>query len=588
MGKQQIKHSAIKVLATLLLSSGYLLIGDKIYAQEIDENISQNENNDLDRIEEREISQDTVRETKIKEDYDNGVDDDIIDSKESTHEKDTIIVQSESTHSMEDDGLNSANLDTTNNSSQNEEEFNPVSTITEEEINEIITVRRSRSKRSLNNFQREFLNKIKPGAIAGWHKYKILPSITAAQGILESGWGRSDLATIGNNLFGVKGSYQGNTINMNTREETPTGKDYYINAGFRLYPSWAASIEDHGKFLNENSRYRKLIGETDYRTVAHLLQRAGYATAGNYASSLIGLIESNKLSLWDQEAFSGRKLSPTVSSTLSGNSSKQVYTVVSGDSLWGIANKNGITLDQLLQWNNLNRNSIIHPGDNLFVSSTKNNVVSSATSHTPTPSSNKQPTTKGKTYTVVSGDSLWGIANKNGITLDQLLQWNNLNRNSIIHPGDNLIVSSTKNNVVSSTTSHTSTASSNKQPTTKGKTYTVVSGDSLWGIANKNGITLDQLLQWNNLNRNSIIHPGDNLFVSSTKNNVVSSATSHTPTPSSNKQPTTKGKTYTVVSGDSLWGIANKNGITLDQLLQWNNLNKNSIIHPGDTLLINK
>lgn len=92
MGKQQIKHSAIKVLATLLLSSGYLLIEDRIYAQEIDENISQNENNDLDRIEEREISQDIVRETKIKEDYDNGVDDDIIDSKESTHEKDTIIV----------------------------------------------------------------------------------------------------------------------------------------------------------------------------------------------------------------------------------------------------------------------------------------------------------------------------------------------------------------------------------------------------------------------------------------------------------------------------------------------------------------
>ena len=78
------------------------------------------------------------------------------------------------------------------------------------------------------------------------------------------------------------------------------------------------------------------------------------------------------------------------------------------------------------------------------------------------------------------------------------------------------------------------------------------------------------------------------MYVSSTKNNVASSATSHTSTPSSNKQPTTKGKTYTVVSGDSLWGIANKNGITLDQLLQWNNLNKNSIIHPGDTLLINK
>src|SRR5699024_9388714 len=54
-----------------------------------------------------------------------------------------------------------------------------------------------------------FINTVAPGAISGWNKYGILPSVSIAQGILESGWGKSQLATTGNNLFGIKGVYQG-------------------------------------------------------------------------------------------------------------------------------------------------------------------------------------------------------------------------------------------------------------------------------------------------------------------------------------------------------------------------------------------
>ena len=162
----------------------------------------------------------------------------------------------------------------------------------------------ARSTRAMTS-QEIFLSQIKAGAISGWNKYQVLPSVTAAQAILESGWGQSQLATDGNNLFGIKGSYQGQSIYFPTKEWN--GSNYIvIQDAFRKYPNWSASVEDHGAFLVVNSRYSNLIGVTDYRRVAGLLQQDGYATAPTYASSLISIIEYNKLHEWDQEALSGQ------------------------------------------------------------------------------------------------------------------------------------------------------------------------------------------------------------------------------------------------------------------------------------------
>ncbi len=162
----------------------------------------------------------------------------------------------------------------------------------------------ARSTRAMTS-QEIFLSQIKAGAISGWNKYQVLPSVTAAQAILESGWGQSQLATQGNNLFGIKGSYQGQSIYFPTQEWN--GSQYItIQDAFRKYPNWSASVEDHGAFLVVNPRYSNLIGVTDYRRVASLLQQDGYATAPTYASSLISIIEYNKLHEWDQEALSGQ------------------------------------------------------------------------------------------------------------------------------------------------------------------------------------------------------------------------------------------------------------------------------------------
>lgn len=151
----------------------------------------------------------------------------------------------------------------------------------------------------------QFIDRVKTGAINGWVRYGVLPSLSIAQAILESGWGESALATQGKALFGIKAtaSWKGKVWTGSTREEYSPGSSVYISAGFRAYDTWDQSIEDHGKFLSENSRYHGLLGQKDYRRVCVMIKQAGYATASNYTQQLISLIEQYKLMDIDNIAF---------------------------------------------------------------------------------------------------------------------------------------------------------------------------------------------------------------------------------------------------------------------------------------------
>lgn len=147
-----------------------------------------------------------------------------------------------------------------------------------------------------------FLDDIKTGCIKGWEEFKVLPSLTAAQAILESGWGKY---APHNSLFGIKAdsSWTGKSFNSKTQEEYQPGVMTNIVDRFRAYYSWTDSIVDHGKFLNDNPRYSKVIGETDYKKACHAIKDAGYATASGYAELLIQLIEENNLQSWDIEVI---------------------------------------------------------------------------------------------------------------------------------------------------------------------------------------------------------------------------------------------------------------------------------------------
>ena len=153
----------------------------------------------------------------------------------------------------------------------------------------------------------KIIKKVSELSYENYEKYKILPSITVGQAILESRWGESDLSKNSNNIFGVKADarWNGKVVEVNTSENY----DDKIVAKFRKYDSIKDSINDHGKFLTENKRYEEsgLFKATHYTTQAQALEDAGYATKKNedgeliYADILIDLIKKYNLQLLDRE-----------------------------------------------------------------------------------------------------------------------------------------------------------------------------------------------------------------------------------------------------------------------------------------------
>lgn len=166
------------------------------------------------------------------------------------------------------------------------------------------------SKTEENTEYTKFIESIREGAIKNYKKYKILPSVTIAQAILETGWGKSELASKYNNLFGIKAdkSWTGEYVTLETFEYENT----IINDKFRKYEDKNQSIYDHAKFLYENKRYKEngVFSSNTYKHQANALQEAGYSTHVNeegqkiYAKQLIQLIKQYNLQLIDSEAQS--------------------------------------------------------------------------------------------------------------------------------------------------------------------------------------------------------------------------------------------------------------------------------------------
>ena len=218
--------------------------------------------------------------------------------------------------------------------------------------------------------------------------------------------------------------------------------------------------------------------------------------------------------------------------------SGNTYTVKAGDSLWSIANKYGITVNELKALNALTSNNL-QVGQILTV---------------PGAGTPSQPTPGGNTYTVKNGDSLWSIAQKYNTTVNTLKSLNGLTSNdlqigqTLKLPGD---IGETP---------------------VESNTYTVKAGDSLWSIANRYGITVNELKALNNLT-------SDNLTIGQALR-VPSSETGTTPGGTPNPS-----NTYTVKSGDSLWKIANQYNVTVNAIKTLNGLTSDSLT-VGQQLLI--
>ena len=278
----------------------------------------------------------------------------------------------------------------------------------------------------------QFLRNIIPAAQNVARGKDIYTSVMIAQAALESGWGTSALSKAPNhNLFGVKGSYNGQSVNMQTLEDSG-GQNYYsIQANFRKYPSYQESLEDYADKIVNGISGAPLFYSGAWKSKTNSYQDATayltgrYATDTAYASKLNRIIEQFGLTKYDTET--AVNMAEEIANQQTTTSSGDGYTVVSGDSLYAIARKTGTSIQDLLSLNGLNLNSIIHPGQVLALSSKAASTEIKQEESAPkeeTKSTETSTTTSTGSYTVVSGDGLYAIARKTGTSIQDLLSLN--------------------------------------------------------------------------------------------------------------------------------------------------------------------
>jgi len=150
---------------------------------------------------------------------------------------------------------------------------------------------------TLTKTQIDFIKMVGEASRPLQKSHSILPSLTIAQAILESNWGKS---AIGKNLFGIKAtsSWKGKTQLVWTHEYEG-GVRKNVQALFRDYDTLTDSLADHAKLLTL-PRYAKVRAAKTYRVACVEIQKAGYATDPNYSAKLISLIENYKLFQYDE------------------------------------------------------------------------------------------------------------------------------------------------------------------------------------------------------------------------------------------------------------------------------------------------
>ncbi|SNT62356.1 flagellar protein FlgJ [Asanoa hainanensis] len=153
----------------------------------------------------------------------------------------------------------------------------------------------------------QFLARVAEPAKLGFQKYKVPASVTIAQSILESGWGRSYLTRRDHSYFGIKCFGNPGTIALGCRtyatQECEGNSCYDTSATFRAYRNATASFADHGYFLTVNSRYKPAFKYSNNpNQFAKEIHKAGYATSPSYASDLIEIMKAYNLYKYDPVA----------------------------------------------------------------------------------------------------------------------------------------------------------------------------------------------------------------------------------------------------------------------------------------------
>ena len=449
---------------------------------------------------------------------------------------------------------------------------------TQQAVADVPMVRAVQANTNYSGNVQSFLNNVAPAARQVASARGLYASLMIAQAALESGWGGSYLSTAAYNLFGVKWNGSGAYINLSTQEYYG-GAYHTVMARFQRYSSYTESLNAYADLICSHFPRSTKAQASSYAVAAQNLRNGvygTYATDPSYASKLISVIERYNLTQYD----TGTVMKPVSNNTNSNNNNSNnnsnasvatngTYTAVAGDSLWGIAQKFGMTLDELKKANGLTSNNL-YVGQTLKVrksvqQNTNNETNQNQNSNVNNNDRPQQTVTSAETYTVKSGDSLWGIATKHGCSVNDLKSWNHLSSN-LIHVGQKLVIGQKKSTV------QQQQGKKEPQQTTSNETYTVKSGDSLWKIATNHNMSVSQLKNLNKLS-NDMIFVGQKLVVSEKKQSAPS------------QSQVTKPSTYTVKSGDSVWKIAHECGMSMNELVSLNGI-KNNLIFPGQVLKV--
>ena len=212
-----------------------------------------------------------------------------------------------------------------------------------------------------NDIVRVYISQYKDVAMGNMRNYGIPASIILAQGILESGAGRGDLAMNANNHFGIK-------CHVGWTGDSVKHDDDAAQECFRKYDNPSESFKDHAVFLTGRSRYAKLFGfsKGDYKAWARGLRTAGYATDPKYPDKLISYIERYNLYQYDNQVLDVNYVSNekqlveelTIEARNPVNTSLASYVVQKGDTLYSLSKKFEVRVEDLKQKNNLSDNTL--------------------------------------------------------------------------------------------------------------------------------------------------------------------------------------------------------------------------------------
>ncbi|RKR13914.1 lytic transglycosylase domain-containing protein [Arthrobacter oryzae] len=187
-------------------------------------------------------------------------------------------------------------------------------------------------------------------------------------------------------------------------------------------------------------------------------------------------------------------------------------------------------------------------------------------------------------YTIARGDTISAIAGRYGLDTRAVLTLNKLQANTVIYPGQRIKLTGSASAATKAAPAHSAAAKpASASSAGAGRIYVVKSGDTLGGIAVRHGVGLSEVLKWNGLNMGSIIYPGQKIKVGGSSTAVPSAPAA---TPAVRPAPSTPSGSYTIKAGDTLSGIAARNGVRLSDVLSANRLTVSSIIYPGQKLAI--